>query len=270
MSGTCSRCGRAGEVEYGSDGQSYCSACIFYGLNKQCWRCRMYLPASELQQYRGQWACPYCIQDMREADRKASEYHPEKPHLDILSYPETCERCGRDLKGRVYIWNGKRLCKNCLSDEQSKWGLVGGGPMGASQRITLEPEQRAKEKSFFERALSDLLGIVGMKRKKKIEIMEYKTKMPIQNAKPMAETGLAGKVEKKPQAEGLMGMESKPVVKEPTMPPIEFENDSNQTKSVKPQTEIQPAGAGTEIQNKKRKPKKGKKNETKVEKPKDE
>src|SRR5512143_3467213 len=133
-SGSCSRCGRVTELEYGPDGLGYCTSCAFYGMNKQCWRCRMYLPSAELQQYRGQLTCPYCIQDLRYADTRAEEYHEEKHKLEVIQYPEQCERCGRDLEGRVYIWNGKKLCKKCMEDEQdSKWGLVGGGPMHAPQ-----------------------------------------------------------------------------------------------------------------------------------------
>ncbi len=218
-SGTCTRCGMKSEMEYGVDGLPYCSSCIFYGLNRQCWRCRMYLPASELQQYRGQWACPYCIQDMRDADRKAEEHIVEKPKLEVLSYPETCERCGRDLEGRVYIWNGKRLCKNCVADEQEKWGLVGGGPMGAPYKVSLEPENRRKRRGFIETAIGEFLVLLGLKRKK-LEVVVVGGKMPISRAKPMAEAPMSParpKEERKPQSEGIMRIGK--------APPIELEKD---------------------------------------------
>lgn len=224
MSGVCSRCGRAGEMEYGADGLSYCSACIFYGLNRQCWRCMMYLPISELQQYRGQWACPYCIQDMRYEDRKKGEGPaPEKPHLDVLQYVEQCERCGRDLQGRVYIWNGKKLCKHCLGDEQQEWGLMGGGPMGPPQRITVEALRPARKKSLVERAVSEFLALTGLKKRSEIrEIIVYSPKMQaeigaakpmsdISPLRPMAETPMAVARKKsaleearKPQQEGII------------------------------------------------------------------
>lgn len=214
---TCSRCGRASELEYGSDGLAYCSACIFYGINKQCSKCRMYIPASELQQYKGMWACPYCIQDMRDEDRKMSEYKaPEYRKRDeplpALSYSETCERCGKDLGNRVYIWNGRRLCKNCLADEQEKWGVVGGGPMGASQRISYKPMRLAKKKSFIEGIFSDLLALFGVKQREK-EIIVVEPKMPIKHAKPMTE-GRAREKESKSretssQIEGLMKKKKK-------------------------------------------------------------
>jgi hypothetical protein len=207
--GVCSRCGTSGQMEYGSDGLTYCSSCAFYGLNKQCYRCRMYLPAAELQQYRGQWMCPYCVQDMRDADRKAEEPAPDKgkPHLDVVSYLEQCERCGRDLDRRVYIWNGKRLCKSCVDDEQEKWGLVGGGPMAAPYRISLKPEKTRKKTGIIESLISETLYLFGIKKKKELEIIVMDAKMPIQHAKPMAEKAMeSGKKadERKPETEGIM------------------------------------------------------------------
>ncbi|MFN7991210.1 MAG: hypothetical protein U0R44_03560 [Candidatus Micrarchaeia archaeon] len=207
MSGTCSRCGRVGEMDYGTDGLAYCSSCAFYGLNRQCWRCRMYLPASELQQYNGQWSCPYCIQDLRDADRHASEYREEKHKLEAYQYVEQCERCGRDLEGRVYIWNGRRLCKKCLEHEQESWGLVGGGPMHSPQKISFKPEQERKNRSLIESVLSEFLGLFGLKRKPKIkEVIIFEPKMPIERAKPMAESRMegSGKDSRKPKAEGIM------------------------------------------------------------------
>ncbi|MFH0885025.1 MAG: hypothetical protein V1861_04905 [Candidatus Micrarchaeota archaeon] len=219
--GVCSRCGTSGEMEYGSDGLTYCSSCAFYGLNKQCYRCRMYLPAAELQQYRGQWMCPYCVQDMRDADRKAEEPAADKgkPHLDVVSYLEQCERCGRDLESRVYIWNGKRLCKSCVNDEQEKWGLMGGGPMAAPYRISLEPEKKRKKTSIIESIISETLHLLGIK-KKGMEIIVIDSKMPIKYAKPMAEKPMeSGKRagERKPETEGIM-MGKKPVPAEAGKP----------------------------------------------------
>jgi hypothetical protein len=212
--GVCSRCGRSGEMDYGSDGLMYCSSCSFYGLNKQCWKCRMYLPAAELQQYRGQWMCPYCVQDSRDKDRKAEEYVPKKPHLDIISYPEQCDRCGRDLEGLVYIWNGRKLCKHCVQDEQEKWGLVGGGPMSAPYRINLGPEKRRKKTSIIESIISELLHLLGIRKKKQMEVVVVGGKMPIGLAKPMAEEMMAGgrkeKDERRPQSEGIMRAKRQP------------------------------------------------------------
>jgi hypothetical protein len=199
--GNCSRCGATGEMMYGSDGLPYCSSCAFYGMNKQCYRCRMYLPASELQQYRGMLVCPYCIQDMRSEDRRAEASH-EKPPVQELSYPERCERCGRDLQGRVYIWNGKKLCKSCLEAEQETWGIVGGGPSHGGARVSVMPVRRAKQKSLLEAIISDFLALFGL-RKKEPEIIAVAPKMPIGAAKPMAGT-LRKDERNTPQAEGIM------------------------------------------------------------------
>ncbi len=238
-SGTCSRCGRVSELDYGPDGLGYCSSCAFYGLNKQCWRCRMYLPATELQQYKGQLTCPYCIQDLRDADRRANEYAPEKHVIETYHIPEQCERCGRDLEGRVYIWNGKRLCRKCMEDEQeSKWGLVGGGPMHAPMRVSLKPEEDRKNRSFIEAAISEVLFTLRLKKRPVKEAIVYDQKMPIQLAKPMAEKAMAQagqKADRKPQAEGLMKEEQGPKAgpEQPSGPaeePFEFEKQSEEEK----------------------------------------
>ncbi|MFH0737870.1 MAG: hypothetical protein V1827_04395 [Candidatus Micrarchaeota archaeon] len=206
-SGVCSRCGQRTEVEYGQDGQAYCSSCAFYGMNKQCWRCRMYLPAIELQQYRGQWTCPNCLQDMRADDRKSEERAMKKPHLEPLPIPETCDRCGKTLEGRVYILNGRRLCKSCVDHEQDQWGIIGGGPMASPSRVTMGPEMKRKKASLLESLFGDILHILGI-RKKRIEVIMVSGKMPIAHAKPMAEKAAGGKKkeEPRPQMEGPMSI----------------------------------------------------------------
>jgi hypothetical protein len=170
----------------------------------------MYVPASELQQYRGQFACPYCVQDLRDADRKSEERVPEKPHLEAVSLPEQCERCGRDLEGRVYILNDRKLCRSCVNDEQEKWGLVGGGPMAAPYKITLEPEKKRRKTSLIEAVISDALHLLGVKREKNVEIVVVGGNMPIAHAKPLAEGGIhQKKAERKPEAEGIMPLKGK-------------------------------------------------------------
>lgn len=200
MATACSRCGRVSEVDYGADGLPYCSSCIFYGMNRQCFRCRMYVPASELQQYKGVWACPYCVQDMRDEDRRAGAQ--ERPRVHALTYSETCERCGKELDERVYIWNSRRLCRSCLDEEQGSWTVVGGGPGHAGARVSAIPVRRAKERSLIESAIGNFLALFGVK-KKEPEIVAVEGKMPITHAKPMAEKRMA-KEERKPESEGIM------------------------------------------------------------------
>lgn len=206
MAQACSRCGQVGHIEYGSDGLAYCSSCIFYGLNKQCWKCRMYVPASELQQYRGQWACPICIQDMRYHDRKETEYKPTKDPLRILSYSEQCERCGRDLD-TVYIWNGRKLCKPCMEEGQQSWGIVGGGPSGASQKVSMQALKITKQRSFLQFIIDEFLALIGLRKRRisqVITVEPVEVKMPISHAKPMQEEHMKNKKYKVGKVEGLM------------------------------------------------------------------
>ncbi|MBU1681914.1 hypothetical protein KKE38_03775 [Candidatus Micrarchaeota archaeon] len=196
-------------MEYGSDGLSYCSSCVFYGLNKQCWKCGMYLPASELQQYRGQWICPICIQDLRAKDRKETEYVHTKPKLQRITYSETCERCGKNLD-TVYIWNGRRLCKSCLGAEQETWGLVGGGPSGAAQRLPVRPLRVQKQTSLIELIIGEFLALFGIKQTRQSEIIEVHSKMPISHAKPMTEGRIKKKSDlQKGEVEGIIKTKKK-------------------------------------------------------------
>jgi YgiT-type zinc finger domain-containing protein len=158
---------------------------MFYGLNRQCWKCRMYLPSSEMQQYRGQWTCPICIQDMRSEERRSRDYGRGKERFRVLAVPEYCERCGRDLT-TVYILNGKKLCSSCVSAEQENWGLVGGGPSGAKQRISVTPIKAKKKEALIVVMFNELLARVGLK-KREVEIVAVEPKMPIRHAKPMSE-----------------------------------------------------------------------------------
>jgi len=205
--GTCSRCGRQGHVEYGADGLSYCSSCSFYGLNRPCWRCRMYVPASEIQQYMGQWYCPICIQEER-AKHTKFEYKSQKYPMRPLAYPETCERCGRDAE-ILYIWNNRRLCSSCLDEEQKTWGVVGGGPSGAGQAIPVQPIRIAEKESFIEALIAGFLGLLGLKREKKKTgmIVAEQPYMIVDRAKPMTEGMIIKRdkgEQKMPESEGLM------------------------------------------------------------------
>ncbi len=233
-SGTCSRCGRVGEVEYGSDGQAYCSACVFYGMNKQCFRCRMYLPATELQMYKGQMMCPYCIMDVRDADRRTEERveRSEKPRVEAVAYVEQCERCGRDLEGRVYVWNGRKLCKPCLEEMKETWTLESGKPSGPAQVIRVDLPEKEKRRSALERAIGDFLALAGLRKKPITEIVVYHQNMKseIRAAKPMSEKAISPQKKGQPLAiEGLM-----------TKPVQEYSGPAND--KTKPEPSIVPAG----------------------------
>jgi len=196
-------------VEYGADGQSYCGSCIFYGLNKPCFKCRMYLPISELQQNRGQWVCPYCIMDMRDEERRA-ERGAEENYLKGTAVAERCERCGRAMP-IVYYFGGKRLCESCMEEAQKDWRDVGGErPPLPMQRITERKAKEAGLSTFFGSLFSELLGRIGIKARKKKEeeageIVAIKPKIRefVPLAKPMKEGMMEEKKEGGNKERGL-------------------------------------------------------------------
>jgi hypothetical protein len=102
----------------------------------------MYLPMAELQNYRGQLTCQYCIMDLRDAERKHEERksqplpesgkkiggRSEEEHLSYLSDDERCDRCKRKM-GIVYIFNNRKLCEICVHVEKEEWEEKGSGAM---------------------------------------------------------------------------------------------------------------------------------------------
>lgn len=113
----CIRCGREA-TQYGTDGMSYCDSCLFYGMNKQCQKCGMYLPALELQMYQGNWYCPYCIMDLKDQNKPKYE-KKESYNTEGIKY-EQCDRCGRTLDKTVFIFRDRKLCPSCLDEEKDK------------------------------------------------------------------------------------------------------------------------------------------------------
>lgn len=177
----------------------------------------MYLPAAELQQYKGFWVCPYCLMELRD-EAKRMEKPPKKYPLRPIAYGEVCERCGREA-AMFYIWNGRRLCKSCLDEEQKKWGLVGGGPAAAPYRIKYE----GKKESFLASIVNKVLERVGLRKKRaeteivvapkqKVKVEKGKGKKSIvvfKYGKPLSEKLEEEKPEEKkekpiPESEGLI------------------------------------------------------------------
>lgn len=209
--GRCIRCGRQDNVEYGADGQPYCSSCIFYGTNKQCYRCRMYLPSTELQQYKGQLVCPYCLMGMREEDRGLEDRAGAEKTGEGYVTGEACDRCGRQLT-TVYYYGGRKLCANCFEDAKRDWKDVGGErPPMPMYRIT-EASAREKGKAgFLESFIAELLGRFGIKigrSKKEPEIVALEPP----SRKPAAEGAQgqgSGAEEDREQAPMIEGPERK-------------------------------------------------------------
>ncbi len=169
---TCVRCGKkTSHVEYGADGLPYCEECKFYGLNKQCSVCRLYLPYNEMKLYKGQWVCPNCYNDLREeTDAKA------------VRVRKRCSRCGRTAS-ILYIYEGKKLCRSCLEEEQSKWGTVGGGPAGSGVRFSRIIKVK-KEESLLEKFIAFILSLLGIRKEEEIIVVKPKKRI---KAKPKTE-----------------------------------------------------------------------------------
>lgn len=90
----------------------------------------MYLPSAELQTYRGQLTCQYCIMDLKDQERRMEERAGSaskgaERDMSEGREEERCERCGRGLS-IVYFYNGKRLCSTCIDEERKEWGTKGG------------------------------------------------------------------------------------------------------------------------------------------------
>ncbi len=131
-------CARCGTETTGT----YCDSCSFYVNNDQCWRCRMYLPKVELQQWRGQSFCPYCIQDIREDELKAEERRnarsripgptseggrtpDEAPFGSGVKNPDyECDKCKNDLD-IVYIVADHKFCEICFQQQIKTWKDAG-------------------------------------------------------------------------------------------------------------------------------------------------
>ena len=209
MEGICSRCGRKGPVEYGADGLPYCSSCLFYGNNRPCWRCRMYLPISELQKYKGQWYCPYCIQELRAQDRKNHTSSQKYRYAKQLTYVEKCDRCGRDLD-TVYVLNGRRLCKSCFEEEKSKWDIVSRKPPHTLYKMKVNKKDTSKGliSAFFD----FILSFFGVKRKQISEVVIVNTK----KIAPLPEFGrplVTDKLEVMRQQKKIIAPETESIIK---------------------------------------------------------
>lgn len=143
--GRCIRCSKDSDLDYGPDGALYCEECMFFSMNRQCVKCRMYIPVSEFQQYKGLWLCPICLQDMRQEDVSHDTKYVQKeakPVYTPIIKIEKCEKCGSDIGSSLYIWNDKKLCKKCVTDEQAKWKMISGGSEKGLQKIVIKPTQK--------------------------------------------------------------------------------------------------------------------------------
>ena len=54
----------------------------------QCWRCGMYLPREEMQQWKGMWYCPYCLAEIIEEEERLKKMADEKHAQQKSPKPE--------------------------------------------------------------------------------------------------------------------------------------------------------------------------------------
>ena len=159
----------------------------------------MYVPASELQQYKGQWMCPYCLQDSRDEDQKVMK---NSDHIySAITLQEKCERCGRTLSV-VYYYSGRRLCETCFEEAKNQWGDVGGErPPMSMLRVSSGQGQRSAMMGFFHALFSEILIRIGLKQREKekekqlhgeIVAIRKKIRKFVPLAKPMGETAMGG------------------------------------------------------------------------------
>lgn len=135
-------------------------------------------------------------------DESRAEHRASKGPLRTASYPETCERCGKGLEVRVYIWNRKRLCRGCVEEGQKTWELISGRPNAAPQRVLARPPGNSNRRSLMESFISEFLALFGLKRiEKEARIPDYA--MPIMRERlPPAQRPDKNQM---PESEGIMG-----------------------------------------------------------------
>ena len=146
----------------------------------------MYLPATEMQWYKGQLHCQYCIMDLKDEDKRAEERGKDKFVRAEASH-ETCQRCGRILS-IAYFYNGKKLCETCMEEERKDWKRQGG------EKPPMMPYRVSSEKgvlsSMLHHIIKKILNLLGLKREKTdgIEIVSAKKRVRKRRKKPMSES----------------------------------------------------------------------------------
>jgi hypothetical protein len=150
----------------------------------------------------------HVVQQNKRDDASRVEYQAPEKILQVISYSEKCERCGKDFEACVYIWNGKRLCKSCMEEGQETWVLFKGGPNATNQRVSMIPLEKVKQISRIESLISEFLAIFDLERIEK-EIIIVDPKMPIKQARLL----VVQRPDKKqmPESEGIMNHKKKTV-----------------------------------------------------------
>ncbi len=174
--------------------------------------------------------------ELRDEDRRMSNppttYKPKPLHATPIVRHEACERCGREAEF-FYIWNGRKLYKSCLDEEQKKWGMAGGGPTASATRVVYNRGRDGLLGSII-RGILVKIGLIkqeqalrseivsaepikvkegeGKKKKRKKNVVSFRYGKPLSEALEEEEMeeeskGEAGE-QRSPESEGLM--KSKP------------------------------------------------------------
>lgn len=88
----------------GKEGADICTECRFTEENRQCWKCRIFIPKHGLQHWRGFWYCPHCLNKIILLDTKTAAGQVKLE----------CQRCGvLHPKSGLFEWGDKAVCANC-------------------------------------------------------------------------------------------------------------------------------------------------------------
>lgn len=171
----------------------------------------MYVPVTELQNYRGQMYCPYCIQDLRDEEVSHDKITHEKPHLEPVPVVEKCERCGREVRGKILIWNGKKLCKDCVDEGKKEWQTVSATPKGGGNVVPIQNSSEKEANSTLLKKIDTLIGTMkNEKNSKKAEpelVALNKNEIELENSKKKQHPNLIPTVmvsKAKPFTEGII------------------------------------------------------------------
>lgn len=149
----------------------------------------MYVPVTELQNYRGQMYCPYCIQDLRDEEISHNKYTAEKIHVDPVAVVEKCERCGKEVKGKILFWNGKKLCKDCVDEGKKEWQTVSATPKHGGNYVPVQSaseKENAESNSNLLKKIDRLIGVMKNEKTSKkpepqlVAISNYQIKNEIE------------------------------------------------------------------------------------------
>jgi hypothetical protein len=100
--------------------------------------------------------------DLQDEERAASAHvhetrAPADQHLESESESEHCDKCRRKLTV-VYIFNGKKLCENCVDREKDEWKEQGGDASGAPAIVKFRVKGNEGLLSRLAEKLSDSLA----------------------------------------------------------------------------------------------------------------